>query len=183
MKLRIETISRRNLYRSFSIATSVVFSGIKFRIDSSSVFSSTRQKRFGAAVLFRIFGKEHPSRGYRETHQLVDDRFTPNHFTRRIPYGYAAPRNIIDVNSRKATARGHKENVETRYRVASTRFSGFPPVNLPRFVAASLAMDTVCHGSYKEREKKKNLCPCLPVCYPCCFFLCDILSTMYFLDF
>lgn len=70
--------------------------------------------------------------------------------------GYAAPRNIIDVNSRKATARGHKENVETRYRVASTRFSGFPPVNLPRFVAASLAVDTLVTLRIKCLKKKKN---------------------------
>lgn len=78
--------------------------------------------------------------------------------------GYAAPRNIIDVNSRKAMARGHKENVETRYRVASTRFSGFPPVNLPRFVAASLAVDTLVTlriKCLKKKKERKNLRRCL----------------------
>lgn len=88
--------------------------------------------------------------------------------------GYAAPRNIIDVNSRKATARGHKENVETRYRVASTRFSGFPPVNLPRFVAASLAMDTLvtAHRDIKcpeESPSRVYLAP-LNVCFFAIFF-------------
>lgn len=49
-----------------------------------SAGAGLKRTRFGAAVLFRIFGKERPSRGYRETHQLleVDDRFTANHFTR-----------------------------------------------------------------------------------------------------
>lgn len=69
--------------------------------------------------------------------------------------GYAAPRNIIDVNSRKATARGHKENVETRYRVASTRFSGFPPVNLPRRGVSRHGYAR--HGwSWCKMFKKKN---------------------------
>lgn len=69
--------------------------------------------------------------------------------------GYAAPRNIIDVNSRKATARGHKENVETRYRVASTRFSGFPPVNLPRRGVSRHGY--ACHGwSWCKMFKKKT---------------------------
>lgn len=61
----------------------------------------------------------------------VDDRFTANHFTRLLPWkNIIIGRNIIDVNSRKATAREHKEEAETRYRVALTRFSGFPPVSL-----------------------------------------------------
>lgn len=91
MKLRDDFSSEiaSEFDRSLSLASVLL---IKFRIDErskqcfffSSVGRSLKRTRFGAAVLFRIFGKERPSRGYRETQQLVevDDRFTANHFTR-----------------------------------------------------------------------------------------------------
>lgn len=86
--------------------------------------------------------------------------------------GYAAPRNIIDVNSRKATARGHKENVETRYRVASTRFSGFPPVNLPRRGVSRHGYAR--HGwswcKMFKKKQRKNLRRCLLYPVNVCFF-------------
>lgn len=124
-------------FASFSLVSALL---IKFRIDdrSNSVFSlgwrgfETNWNDLAQLYSFEYSGKSAPlADTVRRTscwRWMIDLRRIILHGY----LGYAAPRNIIDVNSRKATARGHKENVETRYRVASTRFSGFPPVNLPR---------------------------------------------------
>lgn len=193
MKLRIETISRRNrFYRSFSIVTSVVFTEIKFRIDSRStraVFfsSSTRQKRFGAAVLFRIFGKERTpladtvrrtswSRWMIDLHRIILHGYS---------YGWTPRQEILStLTLEKRRREGTKRTLKRDTVSPQPVFQAFLPSTClvsSRRLSPWIRFVTV----HIKKEKRKRISVHVYLCYPVLTFVSFFaiffqLCTFYF---